>query len=216
MAIHDIPFQIRGATEPAIPGSEEVEGLDAELTRLDQVLVNAPASADTINKLIVENGQAYTTVVRVVHQATANQATFENIRFDLGYFSDESALNPTFYVVGRYYYNFAEYTPRVVRYISGNSGPKEWADANAADLVANITGDVGHFASDDEALPHITQVGDVYFNERLRTYRRANTFTAGSVAERSPQRLRQANAEDLARIDTEFQATCREPVGVGA
>ena len=31
MAIHKIPFQIAGATEPIIPGTEEVEGLDTKL-----------------------------------------------------------------------------------------------------------------------------------------------------------------------------------------
>ena len=171
-----------------------------------RVLLRQPASAASVEKIITEDDQAYTTTEIVVHQATPNQAEYENIRFDLGYFSDESALDPTFYVVGRYYYNFAEYTPRVVAYVSGNSGPKRWVDANAADLVANITGDVGHFASDAEATPHIQAVGNVYYNERLRVYRRATSFTPGAGPERGYDRLRLANADDLARIDNEFSA----------
>ena len=168
-----------------------------------------PAAA-TRDKIIEEDSQLYTTVDRVVHEGTPKQATYENVRFDLGYFSDESALDANFYVVGRFYYNFSKYTPRVVAYITGNSGPKHWVDANAADLVANITGDVGHFASDAEATPHINAVGNVYYNERQRRYRRAATFTAGSGPVTSPQRLRQANEDDVARIDAEL----RDSVGL--
>ena len=166
-----------------------------------RVLIDVPASEATRDKIIVEDSQLYTTIDRVVHEATANQATYESVRFDLGYFSDESALDATFYRVGRFYYNFAKYTPRVVAYVSGNSGPKHWVDGDAATLVANITGDVGHFASDDEATPHVAAVGNVYFHERLRTYRRVAMFTAGSGAVTQPQRLRQANEDDLAALD---------------
>ena len=141
----------------------------------------------------------------MVHQGTAKQATYVNQRFDLGYFGDESALDANFYVVGRYYYNFTKYTPRVVAYITGNSGPKHWVDADAADLVTEITGDVGHFASDEEATPHVNAVGNVYYNERSRVYRRVATFRAGSGPVLRPQRLRQANEDDLARIDAEFR-----------
>ena len=170
-----------------------------------RVLIDVPASAATRNKIIEEDSQLYTTVDRVVHEGTAKQATYENVRFDLGYFSDESALDANFYVVGRFYYNYSKYTPRVVAYVSGNSGPKHWVDGNAADLVANITADVGHFASDAEATPHINAVGNVYYNERQRRYRRAATFTAGSGAVTAPQRLRQANEDDVARIDGELR-----------
>ena len=169
-----------------------------------RVLVNVPASNATVDKIIEEDGQLYTTVDRVTHQATAKQAAYQNIRFDLGYFSDESALDATFYRPGRYYYNFALYTPRVVAYISGNSGPKHWVDANAEDLVTEITGDVGHFISDEEATPYVNAVGNVYYNERLRTYRRVTTFTAGSGPVVRKERLRQANADDLARLDDEI------------
>ena len=170
-----------------------------------RVLVDVPASASTRDKIIEEDSQLYTTQDRIVHQAVAAQATFQSIRFDLGYFSDESALDPRFYTVGRYYYNFARYTPRVVAYVSGNSGPKQWVDGRAEDLVANITGDVGHFGSDEEATPHVAAVGNVYYHERLRVYRRAVTFNAGAGPVTSPQRLRQANADDLERIDGELR-----------
>lgn len=170
-----------------------------------RVLVDVPASNDTLNKIILENSQLYTTRERIVHQATAKQASFETIGFDLGYFSDESALDPNFYVVGRYYYNFAKYTPRVVAYISGNSGPKHWIDGDAATLVGNITADVGHFGGDTEATPHVNAVGNVYYNEVLRSYRRVRTFTAGAGPVTAPQRLRQANEDDLAQINNEIK-----------
>ena len=169
-----------------------------------RVLVDVPASQQTVDKIIVEDSQLYTTVINVTHEATPQSVTFENVRFDLGYFSDESALDANFYNVGRFYYNFARYTPRVVSYITGNSGPKHWIDGVAADLVANITGDVGHFPSDAAASPNIRAVGNVYYNERSRVYRRATNITAGSGAVRVPARLRQANDRDLARIDNDF------------
>ena len=167
-----------------------------------RVLVDVPASDSTVDKIIVEDSQLYTTRDVIVHEATEQQVTaWVNQRFDLGYFSDESALDANFYTVGRYYYNFAEYTPRVVRYISGSSGPKHWVDANAADLVTEITGDVGHYVSDEEAAPYIQAVGNVYYNERQRRYRRATAVTPGQGPVMAKQRLRQANADDVARID---------------
>lgn len=168
-----------------------------------RVLVDVPASEATRDKIIEEDSQLYTTVDRVVHEATPKRASFESVRFDLGYFGDESALDPRFYAVGRFYYNFTKYTPRVVAYISGNSGPKHWVDANAADLVANITGDAGHFGGDTEATPHINAVGNVYYNEVLRLYRRARTFTPGQGPVTQPQRLRQANEDDIAALHKE-------------
>ena len=170
-----------------------------------RVLVDVPASEATRDKIIEEDSQLYTTIDRVVHEATANQASYVNQRFDLGYFGDESALDANFYVVGRYYYNFVKHTPRVVAYISGNSGPKHWVDANAEDLVGEITADVGHYASDEEATPHVNAVGNVYYNERLRLYRRVATFRAGTGPVTAPQRLRQANEDDLSRIDSELR-----------
>ena len=169
-----------------------------------RVLVDVPAGSNTVDKIIEEDGQLYTTIERVVHEATGKQASYESVSFDLGYFSDESALDANFYVVGRYYYNFAKYTPRVVAYISGNSGPKHWVDGDAATLVANITADVGHFGGDTEATPHVNAVGNVYFNEVLRTYRRARTFTAGSGPVTREARLRQANEYDLVSIDRQI------------
>ena len=174
------------------------------ITIEQRVLVDVPASEDTRDKLIVEDSQIYTTIDRVVHEQTPADAEFETIRFDLGYFSDESALDARFYRPGRFYYNFAKYTPRVVRYVSGNSGPKEWQDGDAADLVANITADVGHFPTDEEATPHVAAVGNVYYNEQLRTYRRVTSFTAGAGPVRQPQRLRQANEDDVARLDDDL------------
>ena len=184
--------------------------LDGEFDQ--RVLVDVPASAETRDKLIVENSQLYTTKDVIVHQATPKRATYVNQRFDLGYFGDESALDPNFYVVGRYYYNFTKHTPRVVAYIQGNAGAKHWVDANAADLVAEITGDVGHYASDAEATPHINAVGNVYYNERSRIYRRADTFAAGVGPVRGQQRLRQANEDDLARIDGDLAAAGRNEI----
>ena len=96
-----------------------------------RVLVDVEASAATVDKIIVEDSQLYATEEVIVSEATPATVTFENIRFDLGYFGDESALNPNFYVVGRYYYNFTRYTPRVVEYVTGNSGPKHWVDGVA-------------------------------------------------------------------------------------
>ena len=178
--------------------------LQANPIASQRVLVDVPASDDTVDKIIIEDSQLYTTRDRVVHEATPKRATYENIRFDLGYFSDESALDARFYTVGRFYYNFAKYTPRVVAYVAGNSGPKHWVDGNAADLVANITADVGHFASDAEATPHVNGVGNVYYNERIRAYRRVATFEAGRGPVTAKQRLRQANEDDLARLDDEI------------
>ena len=171
-----------------------------------RVLVDVPASASTRDKIIEEDSQLYTTRDVVVHEATANQATYASISFDIGYFGDERALDPTFYRVGRYYYNFVKHTPRVVAYVSGNSGPKRWVDGDAARLVNNITADVGYFASDDEATPNVSAVGNVYYNDRMRTYRRVQTFTAGAGPVTEPQRLRQANEDDLSRLDDEIRS----------
>ena len=168
-----------------------------------RVLVDVPASPATVDKIIVEDSQLYATEEVTRGGTTPATVTFENIRFDLGYFGDESALDPNFYVVGRFYYNFSRYTPRVVAYITGNSGRKHWVDGVASDLVANITNDVGHFVSDAAASPSIQAVGNVYYNERSRTYRRATAITPGSGAVTVQQRLRQANAHDLERIDSE-------------
>ena len=189
-----------------LPIVADLETNTAMVGRLveQRVLVDVPASDATVDKLIVEDSQLYTTETVVVHQTTAQQVAFENIRFDLGYFSDESALDPQFYRVGRFYYNFARYTPRVVAYVSGNSGPKRWIDGVASDLVANITADIGHFPSDALASPQIQAVGNVYYNERLRVYRRATEVTQGSGTVTAEQRLRQANVHDLARIDSQF------------
>ena len=171
-----------------------------------RVLVDVPASDATVDKIIIEDSQLYTTRDRVTHEAVPQQVTFANQRFDLGYFGDESALDANFYVVGRYYYNFVKYTPRVVAYIAGNRGPKHWIDANAADLVADITGDVGHFPTDDAAEPHITQVGDVFYHERLRVYRRATAIVPGMDKITRKERLRQANEDDIARLDRDQRA----------
>ena len=170
--------------------------------REQRVLVDAPASDASVDRIIVEDSQLFATRDVIVHEATPQQVTgWANQRFDLGYFGDESALDATFYVVGRYYYNFVKYTPRVVAYISGNSGPKHWVDANAGDLVTEITGDVGHFLSDAEAAPYIQALGNVYYNERERRYRRATAITPGTGEVTAKQRLRQANEDDLGRID---------------
>ena len=206
-AIRQLPvLPAEGSRDNKIPkfagdtlGWEEDAGGSAAAEQ--RVLVDVPASAATEDKLILEDGQAYTTIDQFVHEATPATATYENISFDLGYFSEESALDPNFYVVGRYYYNFAKHTPRVVAYVSGNSGPKHWVDANAADLVTNITGDVGHFGRDSEATPYIRAVGNVYYNEVIRSYRRATAYEAGAGPVTRPVRLRQANEQDLARID---------------
>lgn len=174
---------------------------------VQRVLVNVAASAGSVDKWILEDGQAYTTVERIISQGTPKDAAFESVRFDLGYFGDESALDPTFYAVGRYYYNFARHTPRVNRYVSGNSGPKHWVDGDAATLVTNITADVGYFPSDDAAKPHINGVGNVYYNDRLRVYRRARSFTAGTGPVTGEERLRSATEDDLARIEAERHQT---------
>ena len=171
-----------------------------------RVLIDVPASDDTVDKIIESRSQLYTTRDRVVHEATPAQVDFENVRFDLGYFSDESALDATFYAVGRFYYNFAKYTPRVVAYVSGNAGPKHWVDARAQDLVANITGDVGHYSDDSEAEPHIEAVGNVYYSERLRRYRRATSITPGQGRVVVKERLRLANEDDIADLQTKIGA----------
>ena len=195
-------------TNSGITADDTNKELDLTLPE-QRVVVDVPASNDTIDKIILENGEAYTTVERVIHQATPNQATYDSIRFDLGYFGDESALSATFYRVGRFYYNFTKHTPRVVAYISGNSGPKHWIDGDAGTLVSNIQDDVGYYASDNEATPHVTEVGDVYYNERLRTYRRVKTFTAGTGPVSAPRRQRQANEDDLAALHDQITVNSR-------
>ena len=170
-----------GIADEAVTEAKLEDDVRTKLNREQgRVVIDVPASADTVDKIIEEDSQLYTTRSVVVHEATDNQATYVTQRFDLGYFADESALDATFYRAGRFYYNFAKYTPRVVAYISGNSGPKQWVDGNAADLVTEITADVGHYSREAEATAHVSAVGNVYYDERLRTYRRVATFTAGA------------------------------------
>lgn len=191
----------------SVATGQQIEALKEDIDNADidqRVLVDVPASAETVDKLIIEDEELYETVDRVVHEGTPAQATFmdqlrPNRQF-IGFFYDESALDPAFYAAGRWYYNLAENTERVNRYISGNSGPKHWVDGSYADLVDGDGVNVGHWLTDAEATPYVTKVGDVYVNDRQREYRQVATFTAGSGPVTAPQRRRVANADDLAVI----------------
>ena len=171
------------------------------------VLNNQRASRDTLGKLVINNGSdGELTEFGVVHEGTPHQVTFGGFvdpRF-IGYLTSDP--DPSDYAVERWYFNPISHRARVVTDIDPLEAgeQKGFIDAVLTELVAGDEIYAGAFATDALAAPHVTKVGDMFFNTTYRSLRVVTVFVAGSDAIRGYKFNRIATDKDLVLLQDQI------------
>ena len=166
-------------------GTKGEKGDPGDATNIPEqrVLVGEQPSADSVDKFIIRDEEAYLTDHTVVHRQAPNTGTFSDFMdADLiGFLEFDPDVNS--YNVGQWYFNPLRKIPRVVT----DTNPimpgvqKGWIDATFQELVAGNGEYRGAYVSDAEALQHIGKATDVYFDETNVSLREANSdFRLGS------------------------------------
>ena len=166
------------------------------------------ASADTVDKIVLRDENAYLTETYVAHEGTSAAATFVDYsspRYIGALNADPEAFSHT---DGQWYYNFVNHQARVV--VNTNPlNPQQpvlrWTDANLSNLIASGTYR-GDWPDDAEATKHIAARFDYYFNRTTVRLRRATSYTApgGAITEQRFKRL--GEARDVATAQRTAEA----------
>ena len=201
---------LRGDTDPW-PDGKIPAGIarDSEIPPAveQRVLVDVDASANTVDKIVFHEESAFLTDEGVIHEATPQTATFADyVHADyLGVL--EADPDPSIYVVGQWYFNRYNHRPRVVTDLDPIAAGVQpgWIDAVLTELIPGNEIYAGEFASDTTAAPHVTAIGDIYYNTANVVLRRATGVTPGVGPVTGFQFHRVATGEDLARVNRRIQ-----------
>ena len=173
----------------------------AQLDELPVVLVNANPSADSVGKLIYRtaNQNFYKTrATGGITPATAEFETFVDANF-LGNFADFDSLPaPANINLGTWAWVYGEFQAyrQIRNSVTGNS---EWVDIDIQ-RVLGAAKYVSHYPTDAEAIPHVTAVGDLYFNDTVLSMRRATAFTAASGTPTRYEQERLLSYDDIGGV----------------
>ena len=210
MARHTIPFQIEGATEPVIPSTEEVAGLDKKLEDREQRVlanINTP-SRDTANKINLKSqGDAEITISELVG-GTSSSATFRPYEDNSGAFLGVMGSDPdaTAYTPGQWYFNLYSRKGRVI-YTDFISDPdiNRWRDGDLNSLIPGSAVYLGAKNSDELAGRNVSNIGDVYFNIPDAQLREVLTVIPGTSGTTVYHSLRLLTHNDLQTLSDTIQ-----------
>ena len=175
-----------------------------------RVLVDADATDDTLDSIILHEDEAYLTVTRQ-QAGTPQTATFRDFTDAnlIGFL--EADPRPDAYSVGQWYWNVHSLRPRVVIDLDPVTPgvQKGWADATLTVLVPGGEAYTGRFRTDAEAGSHVVAVGDIYYNSTDRTLKVCTAITAGSgvtVVYEQDRLLKDEDRISLSTQDNELAA----------
>ena len=155
------------------------------------------ASADTVDKIAIDdNARAFTTRV-VEHLATPN--TFTPVAYTSSTFQNvhDATPDPSGYSVGDWFVHGFLAQPRI---IISRGGRNVWADASWADLGLTF---IGRFrrGTVEEVAPHATANGEVFLDVDDEILRQVTEFVAGQAAATTEyDRLILADDEDVEHL----------------
>ena len=182
---------------------------DAALETSEQRVVTPrpAASADTVDKLVLDDGHGWLT--KATHIARVpGQGNFADYPLAGSYRGVQiSEPDPSGITVGSWQFNPDSRTPRIVAAAPPPVNSRFWRDATWSELGVVF---IGSHPSDAEALPRVTANGQVYFNFQANALRRVSGFVAAQDAHDVYNYERLVEDGDLDELRSDQESTNRQ------
>ena len=157
-----------------------------------------PVASDA-NRVTIIVGDGQARIVEITRETNANaSADFADYADDDYLFTRNNEPSPTSYAVGKFYFNRISH---LLREVYRNSfSQKRWQDK--AWNTALVTGARyrGVFGSDDIAVDHLHNSGDVYYNSNTLLLRVASNLVAAGTVNITYRLVRLARADEAALL----------------